>query len=223
MREAQLSTPPLPRLVPEGVFDGFAWHRSTQLLWRCPTDTLRVNRLDPALPLGMAFVLYAPWEALPTELAWLHTGRDGARALGLGEARCLAPYAIDDATDLLWVHRRPAADTLWLAADNLNALFWALHDWAHFHNHGPFTDRPATELQCDASALAWLWLNHTALPLTFPQWDALRAEVLGNHHAFRREHPGTACPTPDALESHAALGALTGLWAPTDRTGCAGP
>ena len=86
-------------------------------------------------------------EFLPRELARLH-----AFGYGLEEEWALAPYAIDDATDLLFEKRTTPNGTLWLAADGLRALAWGLHDWAHFHNHGPFEERAWTELQCDASA-----------------------------------------------------------------------
>ncbi len=71
-------------------------------------------------------------------------------------------------------------DALWLAADNLNALFWGLHDWAHFHNHGPFEphQRAWTEVQCDASALVWLWINRRDVPLSEPAWERLREQVV---------------------------------------------
>ena len=102
----------------------------------------------------MVFVLHGRSDFLPRELARLH-----AFGLGLADEEALAPWGIDDATDGLYAHRVRPRDALWLAADNLNALFWGLHDWAHFHNHGPFEQRAWTELQCDASALAWLWKN----------------------------------------------------------------
>ena len=66
---------------------------------------------------------------------------------------------------------------LWLAADNLNALFWGLHDWAHFHSHGPFEQRAWTELQCDTSALVWLWHNRARIELTDEAWERARGEV----------------------------------------------
>jgi hypothetical protein len=146
---------------------------------------------------------------LPAERAWLHTGRDQARALGLDDdAMCLAPYAIDDATDLLWEHRREPARTFWLAADNVNALYWSLHDWAHYHNHGPFTDRPATELQCDAAALVWLWINRAQVPLPDAHWELLRAGAYENHLRLREKEAPTRCPAPAVLASPARLRAL---------------
>ena len=183
-----LETPPLPLLVPAGVFDAFRWQPSSLLEWRTPEPTIALGELDPELPLGFAFVLRQPWAAIPTELARLHVGR----AYGLGDELCLAPYGIDDATDQLFAHRRPAHDVFWLAADNLNALFWALHDWSHFHNHGPFDDRTATELQCDAAALAWLWKNRGCLPLPEVDWLRLHAAVVALHERrLRDEPPGT--------------------------------
>lgn len=208
MRAADLLTPPLPLLVHPDTFDAFGWHPSTALAWRCPVDAPALNALDDQLPLGLAFVLRAPWPAIPTELAWLHTGRAHAAALGLGDALALAPYAIDDATDLLYAERRPPAETFWLAADNVNALYWALHDWSHFHNHGEFSDRPSTELQCDAAALAWLWINRDAIALPEAHWDALRRDALANHRALRDATAETRCPAPTVLEDAAALRAL---------------
>lgn len=206
MRAADLLTPPLPLLVPPETFDGFGWARGTTLSWRCPLDAPTLNPLDDQLPLGMAFVLRAPWEAVPTELAWLHTGRAHAATLGLSaDDRALAPYAIDDATDLLFAERRPPAETFWLAADNANALYWALHDWSHFHNHGDFTDRPSTELQCDAAALAWLWINRHAIGLPDAHWDDFRRAALANHLALREATPDSRCPAPTALSDGAEL------------------
>jgi hypothetical protein len=100
-----------------------------------------------------------------------------AFGLGLTDEDALAPWAIDDATDELYAHRVRPGDALWLAADNLNALFWGLHDWAHFHSHGPFEQRAWTELQCDATALAWLWENRTLVPLAEAAWDRARRDV----------------------------------------------
>ena len=88
---------------------------------------------------------------LPRELARLH-----AYGYGLGEEDALAPYAIDDATDLLHERGHRPHDVLWLAASTLEALVWGLHDWVHFHNHGPFDQPAMTELQCDLVAIAWL-------------------------------------------------------------------
>lgn len=101
-----------------------------------------------------------------------------AFGLGLIDEEALAPWAIDVATDELYAHRVRPRDVLWLAADNLNALFWGLHDWAHFHNHGPFELRAWTELQCDASALSWLWKNREVVGLSARVWERLRGEVV---------------------------------------------
>jgi hypothetical protein len=125
----------------------------------------------------MVFVMHSergdrPGAFLPRELARLH-----AFGLGLGDEDALAPWAIDDATDGLYARRVRPRDAFWLAADNLNALFWGLHDWAHFHNHGPFTQIAWTELQCDASALAWLWANRGRVPLDDVTWERVRREV----------------------------------------------
>lgn len=196
-----LRTPPLPLLVPPDTFDGFSWCSSETLEWRRPGEDVRLNPLDDALPLRMAFVFRSPWDALPAERAWLHTGRDQARAIGLGDDDlALAPYALDDATDLLWEHRRPPGEVFWLAADNINAVYWALHDWSHFHNHGSFDDRPATELQCDVAALVWLWINRTAAGLPAAHWDSLRAAALANHCALRAREPATRAPLPELLD-----------------------
>jgi len=127
----------------------------------------------------MVFVMHAQGDGgqgafLPRELARLH-----AIGLGLGDEEALAPWAIDDATDGLFDRRIRPREVLWLAADNLNALFWGLHDWAHFHNHGPFVQIAWTELQCDASALAWLWANRDRVPLDEAGWERVRREVEG--------------------------------------------
>jgi hypothetical protein len=171
-----LRTPPLPRLVPDGVFDAFAWSKSTTLEWRRPEGRWDSSSLDQAEnPSGMAFVIrQGSGEFLPRELARLH-----AFGYGLSDEWTLAPYAIDDATDLLFEKRATPTETLWLAADGLRALAWGLHDWAHFHNHGPFEERAWTELQCDASALAWLWINRDAIPqFDDDEWERARVAIL---------------------------------------------
>jgi hypothetical protein len=190
-----LDTPPVPLVVDPDVFDAFAWNESRVLEWRTPRDSVEINPLDPDLPLRMAFVLREPWDAVPTELARLHVGR---KPYALGDEAALAPYGIDDATDQLYAAHRDAHATFWLAADNLNALFWALHDWSHFHNHGAFEERTATELQCDTAALVWLWTNRDRVPIADDDFDAVRRQVLAIHdrrvaeapprRAFRDEH-----------------------------------
>jgi hypothetical protein len=176
-RVVHLATPPVARIVPADVFDAFGWCESDVLEWRVPAGP--VHGWDPSTPIDggdparMVFVLRpgAP-PFLPRELARLH-----AFGLGLEEEEALAPWAIDDATDGLHAHGVRPADAMWVAADNLNALFWALHDWAHFHSHGPFELRAWTELQCDAASLAWLWENRDRVPLDEVTWERARREV----------------------------------------------
>lgn len=98
--------------------------------------------------------------------------------MGLTEERALAPYAIDNATDDLFRTRTSPTSLMWLAADNLNALVWGLHDWAHFHNHGPFEERAFTELQCDASALYWIRLNRETIGLNGPTLARVEKEMI---------------------------------------------
>jgi hypothetical protein len=176
VRVVHLATPPLTRVVPEGIFDAFAWCASDVLEWRCPGSWDAATPIDGSDPARMVFVLRpGPFEFLPGELAAVH-----AFGLGLTDEQALAPWGIDAATDGLYVHRVRPRDALWLAADNLNALFWGLHDWAHFHNHGPFEphQRAWTEVQCDASALVWLWINRREVPLSEPGWERLRGQVV---------------------------------------------
>jgi hypothetical protein len=156
----RLQTPPLPRLVPDGVFDAFGWCVSDALAWGRPGGrpfdaTAEVTSANPA---GMVFVMTGDVAFLPRETAKLH-----AAGMGLEEEWALAPWAIDDATDTLFERRARPGEHLWLAASSVASLFWGLHDWAHFHNHGPFERRAWTELQCDVSALAWLEVNRAAL------------------------------------------------------------
>jgi hypothetical protein len=165
-----LRTPPIPRLVPVGVFDAFGWCDSDVLEWRRPRDAWRSEvEMTPDNPPGMAFVLRERCDFLPRELARLHMG-----GIGLTEQWALAPYAIDDATDELYARRARPREQMWLAAVHLPALAWGLHDWAHFHNHGPFVERAWTELQCDATALVWLWINRDGIGLATGEWERAR-------------------------------------------------
>ncbi len=202
MRTTVLDTPPVPRVVDASVFDAFAWNQSTVLEWRTPHDGIEINALDPDLPLRMAFVLREPWSAVPTELARLLVGRKG---YDLVDELALAPYGIDDATDQLFAARRDAHATFWLAADNLNALFWALHDWSHFHHHGAFEERTATELQCDTAALAWLWLNRDRVPIGDHDFDALREQLLVIHARRDADDPPTIPTGAPLYADRAAL------------------
>ena len=167
-----LETRPIPRVAPDGVFDAFGWCRSSTLEWRAPEGWSKDPHLTADNPPRMVFVMKTDLPFLPRELARLH-----APGLGLADEWALAPYGIDDATDELHGRRVTPGDALWLAADSLAGLFWGLHDWAHFHNHGPFTQRAWTELQCDAAALAWLWANREALGLEPRDWAKLHEDA----------------------------------------------
>jgi hypothetical protein len=175
---ARLRTPPPRRIVPDGVFDAFSWCESDTLDWRRPRWYPQTP-LDDTNPARMVFVMHRLPDGscagafLPRELARLH-----APDLGLTDDEALAPWAIDDATDELWAHRVRPRDVFWLAADNVNALFWGLHDWAHFHSHGPFDQRAWTELQCDATALAWLWANRDVVPDGEGSWERVRQDAV---------------------------------------------
>jgi len=179
-----LETPPLPCVVdPEGrhgVFDAWSW---------CPSDVLEVRRAsatwgEPQIggdnPPGLVFVMREEiraeirphCELLPRELARLH-----AFGYGLSDDLALAPYAIDDATDLLFQHQLPPGEVFWLAASSIDALVWGLHDWVHFHNHGPFDQPAMTELQCDLVALAWLRTNGAALGIGPRQLDRVARDL----------------------------------------------
>lgn len=157
-----LDVPPLARVVPDGVFDAWSWCESDVLEWRrpagSPTSLDDGASIEGQNPPGLVFVMREPCTFLPRELARLH-----AFGYGLDEELALAPYAIDDATDLLYEHGMRPRDVFWLAAPTLDALVWGLHDWVHFHNHGPFDEPAMTELQCDLVALAWLRRNARAI------------------------------------------------------------
>lgn len=173
MRTCTLVTPPLPCVVPPGVFDAFCWCASDVLEWRSGASWDDATPIDGSDPARMVFVMRADMaEYLPRELAAVH-----AFGLGLTSEEALAPWAIDDATDELHAHGTRPGDAMWLAADNLNALFWGLHDWAHFHNHGPFVERAFTELQCDAAALSWMGMNRDVVLVSDARMATLREEV----------------------------------------------
>lgn len=202
LRTLLLRTPPLPLLVDPSVFDGFSWVASSALEWRC-LGPLVDNSVSED-PTGMAFVFRRAIEGIPTELARLHVGR----AYGLSDEQCLAPYAIDHGTDELFAQRVEPTTALWLAANNLDALYWGLHDWAHFHNHGDFVERAANELQCDCAALCWLWINRADIGLTRERWSALRREVLDAHYdRCERLPPGVPLDS-STLEDELKLCAL---------------
>jgi hypothetical protein len=160
VRRAVLDVPPVARVVPARVFDAFAWCASDELVLVTP------GALDVSCPVtadnppGLVFLMRAECTFLPRELARLH-----APWIEDAAAWSLAPWAIDDATDLLHAQAVRPRDVLSLACANLHQLVWGLHDWAHFHNHGPFVERAWTELQCDVAALSWLRINQDALGL----------------------------------------------------------
>lgn len=174
-----LAVPPVPCIVHASVFDAFGWHTSDTLEWLHldrPADTVELPSSEN--PPGLAFVIRGDARAfpfLPWELCELHVPRIG---LPLG-SRMLAPWAIDDATDLLYETRTPPGNALFLATTSVAALFWGLHDWAHFHSHGPFEERAATELQCDVTALVWLRLNAAITGIDEATWERTREAAVG--------------------------------------------
>lgn len=199
MRAIRLRVDPLPCVVPARVFDAFGWCASDALDLLVPDDAARAFdadvSLEGALPERLLFVAHGDAGELPLEHACLH-----APGVGFGDERALAPWGIDAATDGLFEMRRSPRDVFRLYADNLNALFWGLHDWVHFHNHGPFEERALTELQCDATAFAWCVANAAALaPLgvTPARLAALRDEALRAAQArLAAEHVQEALDLP---------------------------
>ena len=203
----RLATPPIPCIVHANVFDAFAWHPSESLEW-LTRDGLGVRELPSSKnPPGLGFVLRGEAGAfpfLPREDAHLHLP-----GVPLAEgATMLAPWAIDDATDLLYETRTPPNDALTLATTSLAALYWGLHDWAHFHNHGDFVERAANELQCDCAALSWLWINRAAIGLSEARWSRLRGEVLDAHRDRCQRLPPAAAMNSSFLEDELKLCAL---------------
>ena len=178
-KRIRLSVPSMPRVVADGVFDAWAWCESDVLEWARPVEDLahgkpldQTARVDGSNPPGLCFVMHAECTFLPRELAHLH-----ARGYGFQAEWALAPYGIDDATDGLYENDVRPRDVFFLAARDLHALVWGLHDWVHFHNHGPFDDAETTELQCDLVALHWLRLNQDELGLSPGDLDRVAREL----------------------------------------------
>jgi hypothetical protein len=205
-----LETPPVARVVPDGVFDDFGWCPSDVLEWRRPEPWSPGMDLTATNPAGMIFVMRGPCDYLPRELARLH-----APNVGLHQEWALAPYGLDDATDALHAHRAPPGSLLWLHAADLAGLIWGLHDWAHFHNHGPFEARAWTELQCDTAALAWLALNLGAVGLDAATWERARAQLSAVARA-RFGEEGHAAPSDDPLSVALVRSVLSGTRAGVD-------
>jgi hypothetical protein len=175
MQRLELATPPLRLLVDPPVFDDFRWCPPTTLTVRLPEGALPPGPVPTSRnPPGLAFVFLAQTEALalPRELAHLHVGR-----LSTEEEWCLAPWGIDAATDGLWEQRAIPNRHFALAAETLEALFWGLHDWVHFHHHGPFDRVAETEVQCDFGALAWIAWNRAILPIDDAAFEPLAKAV----------------------------------------------
>jgi hypothetical protein len=197
----RLDVPPLPCVVDPtgalGVFDAWSW---------CPSDVLEVRtprgartsdgrwyppRIDGDNPPGLVFVMRSECAVLPRELARLH-----AFGYGLEHELALAPWAIDDATDLLYEHRLRPSDVFWLAASSLEAVVWGLHDWAHFHNHGPFEQPAMTELECDRMAWVWLLRNADLLDVDRGHLARIREDLIAlSRRRFADER--RAAPTDD--------------------------
>jgi hypothetical protein len=163
----------MPCVVRDGTFDAWSWCESDVVEWRTPGSFDIERAIDAKNPAGLAFVMHAECTFLPGELARLHVS-----GYGLRDEMALAPYAIDDATDLLYERRVRPRDVFWIAAASLDALVWGLHDWAHFHNHGPFDDPPMTELQCDLVALAWTRLNAERIGLSRAKLADVEAHLV---------------------------------------------
>jgi|GEM_PF-1059081 len=199
------------------VFDAWAWCKSDWLQWRLPLATTSPASLEACLagsgrtveaqnPSDLVFVFHndGPSTNLPRELARLH-----APGYGFTDEWALAPYAIDDATDGLFHQGIKPRDAFWLAAPSLPALVWGLHDWAHFHNHGPFDEPARTELACDLLAFAWLRLNQAVLQLSETTLKRVAADLAKlSHERFDREGK---VPPVDDLEAF-FIASYTDLW-----------
>ena len=193
-RAIMLDVPAMKRVVPDGVFDAWGWCRSDVIEWRRPDGSAFLhenNTIEGQNPPGLAFVMREDRTFLPRELARLHVF-----GYGLEDELALAPWAIDDATDLLYEQRARPHEVFWLAASTLEALVWGLHDWVHFHNHGPFDQPAMTELQCDLVALAWLRGNAASVGLDETQLTKV-AHDLAALSRRRFEEERVASPVAD--------------------------
>lgn len=174
-RTTLLLTPPIARVVPDGVFDAYAWAEPQWLFWHHDGEFDRELPTSDNPP-GAVFLLDTRVIELPSEPAELHVP-----AIVRTGTRCLAPWGIDAATDGLFAQRIPPSSCLALATSSLAGLFWGLHDWFHFHHHGSLFDAAWTELQCDRAAFAWTALNASAIGLDARQLEMLarRVRALG--------------------------------------------
>ncbi len=180
----QLRVPGFVRMVggPEEVFDAWGWCASDLLTWEATGHFEREGAVDAANPPELLFVVRADASEacegvladLPLERARLHAPSFDFQ----GDPWVLAPWAIDEATDKLFAHRVAGSDVFWLFAPSLRALFWGLHDWVHFHNHGPFDEPAWTELQCDVVAWSWLRLNREAIGLEAKDLAGVRRTLV---------------------------------------------
>lgn len=176
-----LRTPPIARVVESEVFDAYGWSTSDVVVWNHPED-LVARPLALSNPTRQLFLFREEFfasradaeEILPRE-----KGEGHWPAFFGKDEWVLAPYAIDDATDELFAHRLAASSVLELVADSLAGVFWGFHDWMHFHHHGPFTDVPRTELQCDVGAFVWTDVNRELLGLSSDDMRSLYNTVRG--------------------------------------------
>jgi len=191
-----LEVPAMKCVVPGRVFDAWSWCRSDVVEWRRPAGSLSSfatehTPIDGQNPPGLAFVMREECTFLPRELAKLHVF-----GYGLENELALAPWGIDQATDLLYERQARPHDVFWLAASTVDALVWGLHDWVHFHNHGPFEEPAMTELQCDLVAIAWLRQNAARIGLDEKRLTCI-ARDLADLSRKRFEFEGVDSPIAD--------------------------
>lgn len=173
MQNARLSTGSIERLVDSAVLPAHEWTRPRWLDVLTPATLDMDSQITADNPPRMLFVLASTATLdLPAESGVLHF-----RELP-EHSRVLAPWAIDDATDRLFETRTPPEELLCLATDSLRGLFWGLHDWAHFHSHGPFERIAETELQCDVAALVWLWEARASFSIDAQRYARVVEDVL---------------------------------------------
>ena len=100
-------------------------------------------------------------------------------------------------------------DLFWLAASSLRALVWGLHDWAHFHNHGPFDEPALTELACDLVALSWLRTNREAVGVDDADLARVALELASlSRSRFEAEEKTAPTADLDGLFASAVAGEL---------------